>query len=57
MGQEPNYTFSFPVARLQGGVPQPIAVPGNAGRRPADIGAALRWVWVRAGGAPLPPPR
>lgn len=57
MGQEPNYTFSFPVARLQGGVPQPMAVPGNAGRRPADIGGALRWVWVRAGGVQVAPPR
>jgi inner membrane protein len=57
MGQQPYFTFAFPVAELHGDRPVPTPVNGNAGRRPADIGAALGWIWRRAGGEALPPPR
>jgi inner membrane protein len=54
MGQEPNYSFSFVVAEGQ---------PATALDRPrhvssrGDVQAALRWLWLRAGGERLPPPR
>ncbi len=56
MGQEPTYTFAFVVAELRGQALAPVAVNGVAGRRP-DIGVALRWLWRRAGGEVLAPPR
>ncbi len=54
MGQEPFYTFSFVVAR-EHSAPQAVT-PRNAGERP-DIGRALAWIWRRALGEQLPPPR
>ena len=55
MGQEPNYTFSFEVAERHS-PPVPLATSRQVGSRP-DIGRALRWLWRRALGEPLPPPR
>jgi inner membrane protein len=57
MGQQPWFTFAFPVAALRDGAVQPQPVVRNAGARPPDIGAALRWVGRRALGEALPPPR
>lgn len=55
MGQEPNYTFSFAVAR-QHSAPVPLERPQQVGSRP-DVGRALSWIWRRARGEPVPPPR
>ena len=55
MGQEPNYTFSFAVAERHSPLVA-LAVPRQQGSRP-DIGRGLRWLWQRALGQPLPPPR
>jgi len=55
MGQEPNYTFTFAVAERR----SPLAVlspPEQVGRFP-DLKRALPWLWRRALGEPLPPPR
>jgi inner membrane protein len=57
MGQEPHYVFSFGVARLNSETPVPLAQPVSAGSRPPDIGAALGWLWRRAGGEAIAPPR
>lgn len=54
MGQEPNYTFSFVVAR-RGSDWHPVT-PQNQGSR-GDPGRALAWLWDRMWGADLPPPR
>ncbi len=54
MGQEPFYIFSFVVARQQSDMQ--AVVPRNAGQRP-PLGPAWSWVWRRALGEPLPPPR
>ena len=57
MGQEPTYTFSFVVARaLPGGALSPLQSPERAGTRP-DIGPAFQWLWQRALGRPVAPPR
>ncbi len=55
MGQEPNYTFAFAVAERRSAA-VPLPAPVQVGRRP-DIGRALDWLWRRALGQPLPPPR
>ena len=55
MGQEPNYTFAFAVAERHSGA-VPLPAPVQVGRRP-DIARALDWLWRRALGQPLPPPR
>jgi inner membrane protein len=55
MGQEPNYTFSFEVAR-QDATPVPMTPPRAAGRRP-DVARALPWLWRRALGEDIAPPR
>lgn len=55
MGQEPNYTFSFVIAR-RASPPVPLAVPEQVGTRP-DLRRGLTWLWRRALGEPLPPPR
>jgi inner membrane protein len=55
MGQEPYYTFSFAVAERRS-MPVPLARPERIGSRP-DIGRGLPWLWRRALGEPLPPPR
>ncbi len=56
MGQEPTYTFRFEVAQRQAGawVALPSAV--QQGMRP-DIARAWAWLWRRALGQPLAPPR
>ncbi len=54
MGQEPNYIFSFAVARREGGAWQPM-VPLNQGSR-GDLRSGLAWLWQRMLGADLPPP-
>jgi inner membrane protein len=55
MGQEPTYTFTFAVAERRSAA-QPLAVPEFAGRRP-DLARALPWLWRRAWGEPVAPPR
>jgi inner membrane protein len=55
MGQEPSYIFSFDVARRQS---KAVAVvpPVQIGAR-LDLARGLPWLWRRALGEPLPPPR
>lgn len=55
MGQEPTYTFTFAVAEQRSAV-RPLVPPRQAGTRP-DLRRALPWLWRRAWGEPLPPPR
>ena len=55
MGQEPAYTFTFVVARRQS-APVPLEPPVQIGTRP-DVARTLSWLWRRALGEPLPPPR
>lgn len=55
MGQEPHYSFSFLVARDEGGRWQAVR-PQNQGSR-GDARAGLAWVWQRMWGEDLPPPR
>jgi inner membrane protein len=55
MGQEPNYSFSFLVARQQGGHWEPLAATNHGSR--GDARRGLQWVWQRMWGADLPPPR
>jgi inner membrane protein len=55
MGQEPSYFFSFAVAERRS--PVVALVPSQqVGLRP-DPGRTLPWLWRRALGEPLPPPR
>jgi inner membrane protein len=55
MGQEPSYVFSFAVAERHS--PPVALVPSvQIGSRP-DIDRVLPWLWRRALGEPLPPPR
>lgn len=56
MGLEPFYTFSFAVAERTPQALRPLTVPQAAGQR-VDLSRALPWLWRRAGGDPLPPPR
>jgi inner membrane protein len=55
MGQEPYYIFDFAVARRQSPTLASIA-PTQVGSRP-DIERALPWLWRRALGEVVPPPR
>ena len=55
MGQEPHYTFAFAIARLHS-APVPLQPVVQVGSRP-PLGPALSWLWRRALGEPLPPPR
>ena len=55
MGQEPTYTFSFVIAERQS-PPVALARPEQIGMRP-DLQRGLPWLWRRALGEPLPPPR
>jgi inner membrane protein len=55
MGQEPAYVFTFAVAERHS-PPVPLAAPERVGSRP-DLARALPWLWQRALGRPLPPPR
>jgi inner membrane protein len=56
MGQEPTYTFRFEVAQREGDAWVALPVARQQGMRP-DIGRAWAWLWRRALGQPLPPPR
>jgi inner membrane protein len=57
MGQEPNYVFSFAVARrrVESGAWQAMPTQAAGGR--GDPRQALAWLWQRLQGHPLPPPR
>lgn len=55
MGQEPTYTFSFVIAERRS-PPVALAKPEQIGMRP-DLQRGLAWLWRRALGEPLPPPR
>ena len=55
MGQEPTYTFAFAVAERHSAA-VPLLTPVPVGGRP-DIDRALDWLWRRALGQRLPPPR
>jgi inner membrane protein len=55
MGQEPTYIFRFEVAERRSPV-LPLAAPVQVGSRPA-LQRGLPWLWRRALGQPLPPPR
>ncbi len=56
MGQEPAYVFSFALAQRQGEAWVPLPAPEQLGLRP-DLGRAWAWLWRRALGQPVPPPR
>lgn len=55
MGQEPYYVFTFAVAERNSAA-QPLPRPVQLGTRP-DVRRGLPWLWRRAWGEPLPPPR
>ena len=55
MGQEPTYYFTFAVAERHS-EPEVSARPEPVGTH-IDIGRGLAWLWRRALGEPLPPPR
>lgn len=55
MGQEPVYIFTFAVAEHHSRA-VPLARPVQQGGRP-DVRRWLPWLWHRALGTPLPPPR
>jgi inner membrane protein len=52
MGQEPYYTFTFVVGERQGDSWVPVS-PRMVSQRP-DAKTALRWLWQRARGKPVP---
>jgi len=56
MGQEPFYVFSFAVGR-RASPPQPIVPEAVGGRAGMDVVATLRWLWRRAAGEDIEPPR
>ncbi len=56
MGQEPAYVFSFAVAQ-RGSALAPIEPRAVGGRGNVPIGQALDWLWRRAAGADIEPPR
>ncbi|MDO9413682.1 MAG: metal-dependent hydrolase [Pseudolabrys sp.] len=56
MGMEPNYTFNFEVAQRQGAGLVPLSPPERYSMRP-DMANGLPWLWRRALGEKLPPPR
>jgi inner membrane protein len=55
MGQEPAYVFRFVVAERRSPVVE-LVPSEQIGARP-DLRAGLAWLWRRALGEPLPPPR
>lgn len=55
MGQEPAYIFRFALAERRS-PPVPLATPQQLGSRP-DLQRGLAWLWRRASGEPVPPPR
>jgi len=56
MGQEPHYVFAFAVARRASAL-EAVTPRQVGGRGEIDIGRSLQWLWQRAGGADVPPPR
>ncbi|MFN7725901.1 MAG: metal-dependent hydrolase [Rubrivivax sp.] len=56
MGQEPAYVFRFALAQRQGETWAPLPAPEQVGMRP-DVGRAWAWLWRRALGQAVPPPR
>jgi inner membrane protein len=56
MGQEPAYVFRFAVAQRHGDGWVPLAPPQQLGMRP-DVGRAWAWLWRRALGQAVAPPR
>jgi inner membrane protein len=56
MGQEPAYVFRFALAQRQGAAWVPLPAPEQVGMRP-DVGRTWAWLWRRALGQPVPPPR
>ena len=56
MGQEPAYVFSFVVAQ-RGSALTPVVPRAVGGRGDVPIGQALNWLWRRAAGADIDPPR
>ena len=56
MGQEPRYSFNFVVAQRQSPTFAAIVPPSSFQERP-DVSKGLRWLWRRALGEKLPPPR
>lgn len=55
MGQEPRYTFNFTVAQRQSPQFAPM-LPTSFSERP-PLRTGLAWLWRRALGEPIPPPR
>ena len=55
MGQEPYYSFNFVVGQRQSPTIAPI--PPTLFREQHDVREGLSWVWRRALGQDLPPPR
>lgn len=55
MGQEPAYIFTFVIAERQS-TPVLLDPPVTVGSRP-DVAPMLSWLWRRALGERLPPPR
>lgn len=55
MGQAPHYSFSFVVAERHKAL-VPLTPSRHVGMRP-ELGRALPWLWRRALGQALPPPR
>lgn len=55
MGQEPYYSFNFVVAQRQS--PTFAAVPPVWLRQRHEIGSGVSWIWRRARGEDIPPPR
>ena len=56
MGMEPRYTFNFEVAQRQSPTFAPLVPPTRYAQRP-DAENGLPWLWRRALGEKLPPPR
>jgi len=56
MGQEPAFVFRFALAKRQGDAWVPLPVAQQVGMRP-EVGRAWAWLWRRALGQPVPPPR
>ncbi|PTT87691.1 hypothetical protein DBR42_11180 [Pelomonas sp. HMWF004] len=55
MGQEPNYIFTFAVAERSDAV-RPLARSEQLAAR-MEWRRGLQWLWQRAWGEPVPPPR
>lgn len=55
MGQEPYYSFNFVIGQRNSETISPV--PPARFREQHDLRSGLAWIWRRAGGEPLPPPR